>query len=72
MEKSVESAAVQYRQCTADDKKASRRYQKALWQLDCLYQTGTYQEQYDAVLDRLCRFLGNQSFHSGLDWIYGE
>ena len=65
------------RQCCTDSvpqmiKKASLRYQKALWQLDCLYQTGIYQEQYNAVLDRLCRFLGNQSFHSGLDWIYGE
>lgn len=53
-------------------KKASGRYQKALKQLDSLYSTETYKEQYDVLLEQLCQFLGQQSFHSGLDWILGE
>ncbi|MDE7310041.1 MAG: zinc dependent phospholipase C family protein [Eubacterium sp.] len=53
-------------------KKASGRYQKALRQLDRLYAAGSSDAQYDELLDRLCLFLGNQSFHSGLGWIFGE
>ena len=53
-------------------KKASGRYQKALSLLDCLYTADSYADSYDALLEQLCRFLGQQSFHSGLDWILGE
>lgn len=53
-------------------KKASGRYQKALRLLDCLYAADSCGEQYDATLSRLRQLLGNQSFHSGLDWIFGE
>lgn len=68
-------------------KKASGRYQKALRQLGCLYAAdpfasfephdpynacNAYAGQYDVLLERLCQFLGQQSFHSGLDWILGE
>lgn len=65
------------RECSTDSvpdmiKKASRRYQKALTQLCRLYQTTVSSEEYDTRLDELYRFLGNQSFHSGLDWILGE
>lgn len=53
-------------------KKASVRYQEALKQLDCLYSEDTNEEgRYDKVLEQLCIFLGQQSFHSGLDWILG-
>lgn len=53
-------------------KKASGRYQKALKQLDCLYAADSYEDSYDILLEHLCAFLGQQSFHSGLDWILGE
>lgn len=53
-------------------KKASGRYQNALKLLEQLYAVESYEEQYDLLLARLGEFLGNQSFHSGLDWILGE
>lgn len=53
-------------------KKASGRYRKALHLLDCLYAADSYEASYDDSLDGLCQFLGQQSFHSGLDWILGE
>ncbi len=54
-------------------KKASGRYQEALRQLDCLYETDSYEEDhYHKQLEQLCALLGQQSFHSGLDWILGE
>ncbi len=53
-------------------KKASIRYQDALTQLDLLYQTDPYDFRYTAVLNQLCEFLGQQSYHSGLDWMLGE
>lgn len=53
-------------------KKASVRYQKAFRQLNQLYLAESYEDRYDAVLEQLCQFLGNKSFHSGLDWILGE
>jgi len=53
-------------------KKASGRYQKALRMLDCLYASDSYEDSYDVSLEQLCKFLGQQSFHSGLDWILGE
>lgn len=53
-------------------KKASGRYRKALHLLDCLYAADSYEASYDDSLNQLCQFLGQQSFHSGLDWILGE
>lgn len=54
-------------------KKASVRYQEALKQLNSLYRAEAYEEdRYDKVLEQLRSFLGQQSFHSGLDWILGE
>lgn len=53
-------------------KKASGRYRKALHLLDCLYAADSYEDSYDDSLNQLCQFLGQQSFHSGLDWILGE
>lgn len=53
-------------------KKASGKYQKALKYLDYLYQAEQFEEDYDNRLEDLCRFLGQKSFHSGLDWILGE
>lgn len=53
-------------------KKASGRYQKAFQQLDCLYAADEFEDQYDILLANLCQFLGQQSYHSGLDWTLGE
>lgn len=53
-------------------KKASGRYQKALKLLNELYETDAHQSAYDETGKRLGKFLGQRSFHSGLDWILGE
>lgn len=53
-------------------KKASGRYQKALRQLNHLYKIDPFEPAYDKRLEELYQFLGQQSFHSGLDWTLGE
>lgn len=53
-------------------KKASARYQEIFRQLDKLYQADKCQDSYDTVLYELSQMLGQQSYHSGLDWILGE
>lgn len=53
-------------------KKASGRYREALKRLDLLYQSKEYEDEYDIRMESICRFLGQKSFHSGLDWTLGE
>ncbi len=53
-------------------KKASGCYQKALKKLDCLYAADPYENQHDILMEELCRFLGQKSYHTGLDWVLGE
>ncbi len=53
-------------------KKASGRYQKALKQLNDLYESESDEKTDPILFEKLCSFLGHQSFHSGLDWILGE
>ncbi len=53
-------------------KKASIRYQTVFKQLESLYQADQLEDVYDASLEKLCQLLGQQSYHSGLDWTLGE
>lgn len=53
-------------------KKASGRYQKALKILNQLYETEVCETEHDVLADQLYQFLGQQSYHTGLDWTLGE
>lgn len=53
-------------------KKASGYYQKALKKLDSLYEADPYESRHDVLLEDLGRFLGQKSYHTGLDWVLGE
>lgn len=53
-------------------KQASKRYQQVLEQLERLYEVEPGEESYEERLEQLCEMIGQQSFHSGLDWILGE
>ncbi len=66
-------------------KKASGRYQKALKKLDCLYAACENSRKFhpqgepdsggicqDRLLDELAGFIGQKSYHTGLDWVLGE
>lgn len=52
--------------------KASGKYQEALKRLDLLYQSEEFEDQYDECMESVCQYIGQKSFHSGLDWILGE
>ncbi len=53
-------------------KKASGQYQEALKRLDLLYQSEEFEDRYDERMASVCRYLGQKSYHSGLDWTLGE
>ncbi len=53
-------------------KKASLYYQKALKNLNCLYEADPYGGQYEKLMNQLSGLLGHKSYHTGLDWILGE
>lgn len=53
-------------------KKASLYYQKALKNLDRLYSADPYDDGYETFMEQLCQFLGQKSYHTGLDWVLGE
>ncbi len=53
-------------------KKASSRYMEALGLLNSLYTADAFTEESDVLKEKLKLLIGQQSFHTGLDWVLGE